>query len=135
MSLLGGNAIGRLAVAQEIEVGTTTVLAAAQGSFALTGEAATFRTQMVAAQGSLTLAGEAVAFQAKFPAAFGAFAETGLAVTFETFMASTQWMVPQGALGSSAIGAKTLGLPDENLGSFPLTFHCVLSGSAQSRDR
>ena len=43
--MLGGTALGRLAVGQESDSTTTIALAAAQGSFTLAGEAAIFQMQ------------------------------------------------------------------------------------------
>jgi hypothetical protein len=105
-------------------------LAAALGSFTLAGEPATFETLMVSSGGSFALTGGAVAFQPQLPATAGLFAETGIAATFETFMASTEWVLTQGALGSVAIGAPALGQADENRGTFPLTFNYTLTGVA-----
>jgi hypothetical protein len=175
MSFVGGTAIGRLALGQEVDAAaTTTILVAAQGSFAETGEAATFQTREIASQASFTLTGEpasfqvqvaaaaggggtgfaltgeAAAFQAQFAAAqgsfaltgegavltptltaaAGAFAVTGFAATFETFLASTQWVFSQGALGSSSLGEVALGQADQNRGAFPLTFNYALTGFA-----
>ena len=54
--LLASTALGRIALDQgSTTAATTTILTAATGNFALTGEAATFQIQETAAEGSFAL--------------------------------------------------------------------------------
>lgn len=81
--MIAGDAIGRLAIAQEPTTGTTFVLNAATGTFTLTGEAATFVVSMQAGQGAFALTGNPVTFAVQMPAAFGAFLLNGLLANIE----------------------------------------------------
>lgn len=66
---------------------TTTVLAAATGTFTLTGEAATFQVKEPASFGSFALTGEAATFQIGEAIASGSYALTGESATFQPGMA------------------------------------------------
>ena len=70
----------------------TTTLAAATGTYALTGEAATFRVQVPVAAGSFALSGIAAPLQVGVAAASGAFALTGEAATFATSLSESNIM-------------------------------------------
>jgi hypothetical protein len=84
MSIGGiGSPIGYPLGLIEAAAGTTTVLSAAGGTFALTGEAATFQIELAVSFGGFALAGEAAAFQDQFVAASGSFTLTGEAQAFE----------------------------------------------------
>ena len=63
---------------------------AGQGSYALTGQTATFGIGMPAAQGSYTLSGQTVTFGVAMPAAQGAYALSGQATTFGITMPAGQ---------------------------------------------
>lgn len=86
MSVLGGDALGRLALGQIGQnAPTTTVLTVTAGAFAFTGSAATFTIKEAAAAGSFALTGVAATFQVKEAATAGAFAFTGSAATFRIY--------------------------------------------------
>lgn len=72
--MLGGTSLGRLAIAQEDDASTTTIiLVAARGLFALTGskgvpDPITFQIQEAAAFGSFAVTGKAATFQEQLSA-------------------------------------------------------------------
>ena len=107
--LFGGNAFGRWAFGQDADQSSSTVvLTAAEGSFALTGKAATFQSQETAAGGSFALTGETATFQTQFGGAsggaggvgFGSFALSGKAATFQD-----QFVAAQGSFALTGEGA------------------------------
>lgn len=75
--MIGADAIGRLAIAQEPAAGTVFVLNAATGLFTLTGEAAVFDVLMAAAQGSFALSGQATLATFQIIVSTGFFTLTG----------------------------------------------------------
>jgi hypothetical protein len=66
------------------------VLTAAQGTYTLTGQDATFVVTMPAAQGSYTLSGQAATFAIAMPAAVGSYSVTGQDATFAVVMPAAQ---------------------------------------------
>lgn len=75
--MIGADAIGRLAIAQEPTTAQVFVLSAATGLFTLTGEAVVFDVLMAAAQGSFALSGQAALATFQIVAGTGFFALTG----------------------------------------------------------
>jgi hypothetical protein len=83
MSLLGFDAVGRLALGQIRQDGpTTTVLSAQGGAFAISSPAIAFRLFTVDAAGAFTRTGNAAVFKVIEPAVSGAFALSGVSATF-----------------------------------------------------
>jgi hypothetical protein len=76
MSLLGFDALGRLALGQ-LPKSNAIVLPAAAGSFAITGVAAPFKVSEVTTVGAFSIAGVSASFQVTENTAPGAFAWTG----------------------------------------------------------
>jgi hypothetical protein len=82
--MLASDAVGRLAVAQEIGASaTTSILTSVVGTFALAGENATFQVREVGTVGFVALAGQAIALQVQAPVASGSFAVAGISATFQ----------------------------------------------------
>jgi hypothetical protein len=87
--MLGFNPLARRALTQQ-PTADTLLLAAAAGSFTLTGEAGTFQIHEAAAFGSFALAGETATFQTQLAAGFGSFSLAGQAATFQTRLLAAQ---------------------------------------------
>lgn len=84
MSLLGFDALGRLALGQITRnAQTTTQLVAASGSFAFTGTSISFNVIENVAAGAYSFTGVSVAFRVAESVAPGAFAFTGVAASFK----------------------------------------------------
>jgi len=80
MSLLGFDALGRLALGQ-LPKSSLIVLPAAAGSFALTGNAVTFKVTEAIAVGSFALSGVSTSFNITENVGAGSFAFTGIAAS------------------------------------------------------
>ena len=113
MSLLGVGAIGRLAVGQELDA---RILTAACGSFALAGEASTFRQQLAAATGSFAVAGGAATYQDQWVATAGVFVEAGEPAIFEGLLVESF-----GSFVLSGSPTIDLGAETANCGLFAFT--------------
>ena len=82
MSLLGFDAIGRLAPGQLSRIGlTNTVLAATAGSFAVAGQAALFKVAQAANAGSYAITGNAAASGLNFASGAGHYSVAGIPAT------------------------------------------------------
>src|SRR6185437_14993689 len=89
MSLLGFDAVGRLALGQLSRIGlTNTVLVAGTGAFTETGFAAAFRILQASTGASCSVTADAATFGAKLVVAAGSYVFTGDASTFSTRLAA-----------------------------------------------
>lgn len=77
MSLLGFDAVGRLALGQVNGSGSTANFSVSAGAFTLTAFPVTFTVKEAVAAGSIALAGVSASFTVSEPAASGAFALAG----------------------------------------------------------
>jgi hypothetical protein len=83
MSLLGFDALGRLALGQLSTIGlTNTVLAAGAGSYAIAGQAAVFKPTQLSGSGVLAVTGNPAAFGAALSGSTRGYAITGSAAIF-----------------------------------------------------
>lgn len=86
MSLLGFNAVGRLALGQIPSPGTIYLLTADTVTFSLSGSAALFRVSEAASTGSYSVTGVSATFTSRFLAASTAYAVSGQAAFFRVAM-------------------------------------------------
>ena len=99
-------------------------------SFALAGGLETFQAQFTDTFGGFALTGRPAVLAPTLTVTSGTFSADGRAVAFQLRMGSTEWVVSEDALGSSAVGQAAVGQGDSFEGAFPLTFNYALTGGA-----